>query len=208
MPLIRTVQINKATKIGIWQIAEDENFFRRRVDLEPGVHHWHKRLQHLAARYLLTELFPGFPLNDIRILESGKPVLPGDPCHFSLSHCGDFAAAIVSRTERVGIDIEIFTSKTEKVAHKFLSPPELEFIEHADGLPAVNKTVCWCAKEAVYKWYGNGGVDFREHILLQPFYPGKTGTIGCRFKKDELSRELSLTYFLGENFCTAWVGEN
>jgi hypothetical protein len=28
-------------------------------------------------------------------------------------------------------------------------------------------TLCWSAKEAIYKWYGNGGVDFKKHIQLK-----------------------------------------
>ena len=30
-------------------------------------------------------------------------------------------------------------------------------------------TLCWSGKEAVYKWYGLGGVDFKEHIRLRQF---------------------------------------
>ncbi|HUR11439.1 MAG TPA: hypothetical protein VM012_08720, partial [Flavitalea sp.] len=28
-------------------------------------------------------------------------------------------------------------------------------------------TLMWSAKEAIFKWYGLGGVDFRQHIILQ-----------------------------------------
>ncbi|TAN00062.1 MAG: 4-phosphopantetheinyl transferase, partial [Chitinophagaceae bacterium] len=66
MPLIRFIKTDSA-KIGIWNISEREAFFSNRINLGKNVQHPHKRLQHLAARYLLTELEPDFPVNEIQI---------------------------------------------------------------------------------------------------------------------------------------------
>lgn len=203
MPLVRTIQISASTKIGIWRIAEDENFFREKVSITPKIHHWHKRLQHLAARYLLVELFPDFPMGEIRVMDSQKPYLENNNYHFSLSHCGDYAAAIVSRAGLAGIDIEHFTPKIERIAPKFLEETELQFIVPSARVKHI--TVCWSAKEAVYKWYGLGGVDFREHIHLQPFDLQNTGIIPCYFVKDGLETAITLHYFVEETYCVAWV---
>jgi 4'-phosphopantetheinyl transferase len=29
--------------------------------------------------------------------------------------------------------------------------------------------VCWCAKEAIYKWHGKKGLEFKKHIHIKPF---------------------------------------
>ena len=89
-------QINENTRLGIWKIEETESFFLQKVPIKKDVSHPHKRLQHLAGRYLLTCLFPDFPLEEVLIADTRKPFLPNEAYHFSISHCGDFAAAIAS----------------------------------------------------------------------------------------------------------------
>lgn len=203
MALIRTIQIDPATKLGVWKIGEEETFFRSTVIIEPDVHHPHKRLQHFAGRYLLRQLFPDLPVNEIRILESRKPYIPGNPYYFSISHCGDFAAAIVSTREHVGIDIENVQPKIGRVAHKFLAPREEEFMSPQHRLQ--HQTVCWSAKEAVYKWYGLGGLDFKANMQLQSFPFQQTGFITCDFLKDDRIACLDLQYILEDNLCLAWT---
>ncbi|WP_295117354.1 4'-phosphopantetheinyl transferase superfamily protein [uncultured Chitinophaga sp.] len=205
MPIIRTIQIDEDTKLGVWKIGEQEAFFRSKVAIEPEIHHPHKRLQHFAGRYLLLELFPDLPVNDIRVMESRKPYLPDHSYHFSISHCGDYAAAIVSRKAAVGIDIELAQPKIEKISHKFLGPQELAFIDPVRSL--LHKSVCWSVKEAVYKWYGLGSVDFREHMQLQPFPFMPAGMLTCDFLKPDKNTRLYLHYLMDGEMCLAWVVE-
>lgn len=176
MALFYQHNISNTTRLGIWHIAEPERFFMEKVSLQRHITHPHKRLQHLAGRYLLKTLFPDFPYELIAIADTKKPYLPNDVYHFSISHCGDYAAAIVSSTERVGIDIEIPTPKVDRIRQKFLHPDELQLLEKQyprDNLTAVKSpyyrslTTLWSAKEAVFKWYGKGEVDFSEHIRLE-----------------------------------------
>ena len=107
MPIFFQHQINETTRLGIWKIEETEEFFLSNVPLQQEVTHPLKRLQHLAGRFLLQFLYPGFPYELIRIADTRKPYLPNEQYHFSISHCGDYAAAIVSSDQRVGVDIEI-----------------------------------------------------------------------------------------------------
>lgn len=133
------------------------------------VTHPYKRLQHLAGRYLLPVLFEDFPLEEIKVADTRKPYLPGEKYHFSISHCGNYAAAIASSGQRVGIDIELVTPRIEGISPKFLSPVEKDFLaqwELFDQLQLELTTVIWSAKEAVYKWHGLGGLDFKSHMQL------------------------------------------
>ena len=116
--------INDFAKIAIWHIAEEKNFFLAKVPLQREITHPHKQLQHLAGRYLLPELFTDFPLEEIVIADTKKPFLENEKYHFSISHCGDFAAAIVSNTKRVGVDIEKVNEKIGNIFPKFLSEKE------------------------------------------------------------------------------------
>lgn len=179
MPIFFQHQINEATRLGIWKIEESEDFFKNNVPLQRDVTHPHKRLQHLAGRFLLQFLFPAFPYELIQIADTRKPFLPDEQYHFSISHCGDYAAAIVSRDRRVGIDIEIPVEKIIRIRDKFLHKEE---IIHYPVPDIQSLTLFWSAKEAVFKWYGDGGVDFREHIRLQQLRE-KEKSIDCFFAK-------------------------
>lgn len=211
MPLIRTIQMDQSTRLGVWKIGEQEQegFFRSRVNISPEIHHPHKRLQHFAGRYLLLELFPDFPIKEIRVMNSRKPVLQCNSFHFSISHCRDYVAAIVSKKAAVGIDIEAMQPKIEKVSHKFLGPEERAFMDPQHTL--AHKTICWSAKEAVYKWYGLGSIDFKEHIRLEPFLFQPAGFISCNFNRLDTNARLYLQYYImegEEGMCLAWTSTN
>ncbi len=204
MPIFFQQQVNENTRLGIWKIEETEEFFKGNVPLHRDVTHPHKRLQHLAGRFLLQFLFPDFPYELIEIADTRKPFLPSEQYHFSISHCGDYAAAIVSRDNRVGIDIEIPVEKISRIMYKFLNADEhttFRIMEMSDHLSPL-ATLLWSAKESVFKWYGQGAVDFRRHIILQKIHEG-TETIDCLFGK--IQQPLSIHYRKFEGLVLAWV---
>src|SRR5262245_49022430 len=168
MPIFFQHQINESTRLGIWKIEENEDFFKSNVPQHRDVTHPHKRLQHLAGRFLLQFLFPDFPYDLIQIADTRKPYLPNEQYHFSISHCGDFAAAVVSSKQRVGIDIEIIRPLVAEVMSKFLSQNEKNMLYR--GTILEQSTLFWSAKESVFKWHGEGGVDFRQHIQIQKIH--------------------------------------
>ena len=208
MPLVYQQNINEATKLAVWHIAEKEDFFLKRVPLQKEITHPHKRLQHLAGRYLLTELFDDFPLELIRIADTKKPFLPNEAYHFSISHCGDYAAVIVSSLNRVGTDVEIVSEKVFRIKDKFLSHSEQlmlgrmynsEFrIQNSELF-----TLCWSIKEAMFKWYGLGKVDFKEHMRIDKIAVHSNEFIAhCIFKKETAVNIIVKGLLFNENILT------
>ena len=201
MPLVYQQNINAVTKMGVWHITETEDFFLQQVPLQKEITHWHKRLQHLAGRYLLKELYPDFPLELIKIADTRKPFLEDEAYHFSISHCGDYAAVVVSKAYRVGVDVELITDKVEKIIHKFLSKQEKKLLQ-ADAVKKT-ATLLWSVKESVYKWKGSGGVDFIKHINIKSIEEKQDeGVVHCIFNK-EIPLQIHYLYF-NNNFLT-WV---
>jgi len=203
MPIFFQQQINDTTRLGIWKIEETEEFFKGNVPQHRDVTHPHKRLQHLAGRFLLQFLYPDFPYELIKIADTRKPFLPNEQYHFSISHCGDYAAVIVSKDKRVGVDIEIPTNKIFRVKDKFLGDKEKS--QWQTQLTAHNSpltTLFWSSKEAVFKWYGDGGVNFSEHIQLKKQHQ-ENETIDCYFSKTQT--DLSIHYRLFDHLVLAWV---
>ncbi len=203
MPLVYQQNINAVTKIGVWHIAEEEDFFLKQVPLQRTITHWHKRLQHLAGRLLLKELYPDFPVGLIQVADTKKPFLENEPYHFSISHCGDYAAAMVSKEYRVGVDVELVTPKIELIQFKFMSDVELKISNGQQAAGRQWATLCWSVKESVYKWWGNGGVDFKKDIVIITISgDAGEGIVHCVFKDD---RELNVHFLhFNDNYLT-WV---
>jgi hypothetical protein len=185
MPLLIYQQLDTAAKLGVWRIEEPELFFREHTGLVSAISHPRKRLQHLAGRFLLKELEPSLSLQAIQPGPSGKPLAQDGAFHFSLSHCGYYVAAILSPSGPVGIDIEQVQSRIRTLRHKFLNPEEEALLaQHIPG-EAEAFTFGWSVKEAVYKWNGEGLVDFRQHMRIEAVqYQNEVWIASCRFLKN------------------------
>ena len=210
MPILFQKQVDDSTAMAVWKIEEEEDFFLRKVPLLQEVSHPHKRLQHLAGRYLLFLLAPGFPFYEIKINEARKPYLPSGQYLFSISHCGDYAAVIISSQEDCGVDIELISPKTEKVKTKYLNEDELLYVQSLQDIYQEKYkqnelyTICWCVKEAVYKWWGNGKVDFRQHIRIQNLAAAKQEMM-VHFQNELIENDLILHLMRLEDLVTAWT---
>ena len=209
MPLFYQQDINETTRLGVWKIEEEEDFFLQSVPLQRNITHPHKRLQHLAGRYLLRFLFPDFPNEEIAIADTRKPFLPDEQYHFSISHCGNYAAALVSSTARVGIDIENITPRVEKIKHKFLHPDELLYVNNHPAEKQIELlTLLWSTKEAMFKWWGRGDVDFSEVLRVNDFIFSSEGVMAALFVKEDIEVPLNINYQMHDGLSLAWVVSN
>jgi phosphopantetheinyl transferase len=106
------------------------------------------------------------------------------------------------------VDIEIPTEKIGRIMHKFLSAKEHEIFNLVPGVGNSiaddfrQSALLWSAKESVFKWYGNGSVDFRKEIQLLQQHGGNE-TIDCFFSKDEF--ELTIHYRQFGGLVLAWL---
>jgi len=213
MPLVYQKNINPTTKLGVWHIAEPEEFFLAQVPLQREITHPNKRLQHLAGRYLLRELYPDFPYDLIRIADTRKPFLANEAYHFSISHCGKYATVMVSLDYRVGVDVELITHKVEKIKHKFLSEEEQLLLKNVPNAPydvfsEKLLTAAWSIKESLFKWQGSSEVDFIKHLPIVKIQIGdNSGLAHCKILKEgEIDLKVHLLFFDGN--CFSWVFTN
>ncbi|MEO6731543.1 MAG: 4'-phosphopantetheinyl transferase superfamily protein [Ferruginibacter sp.] len=210
MPLVYQQNINVSTKLGVWHIDEAEEFFLKKVSLQREILHPNKRLQHLAGRYLLQELFPAFPSELIRIADTRKPFLENEAFHFSISHCGTYAAVIVSADHRAGVDVELISSKVEKVKHKFLTEEEQQIFQEIPLFPysVFNEkllTAAWSIKESLFKWQASNEVDFKKHLVITKVsINDNKGIAHCTIFKDGGIDLLVHFLFFNKN-CISWV---
>ena len=205
MPLVYQQNINEYTRLGVWHITEQEDFFTQEPVLLPTITHPLKRKQHLAGRYLLKVLFESFPLH---LIESGspkKPFLKDHSFHFSIAHSGEYAAVIVSKKMQVGIDIEFPKEKILQISPKFLSEEDLLCLKTMSVSIVDLLTLGWCVKETVFKWHGQPEVDFKKHILLRSIsQEASFYNITCDFVKNQ-PITLSVNGFYLNGFFLTWL---
>jgi hypothetical protein len=63
----------------------------------------------------------------------------------------------------------------------------------------------WSIKESLFKWIGEGGVDFKEHLHITSLEKGEDGFIAsCKIDKEvKTELQVKLTFF--SNLCLASV---
>ena len=92
--------------------------------------------------------------------ENGAPILENRAEHIGVSHSADFVAVIISN-QRCAIDIERLDRNFERVAPRYMRLDE-ETLSGDERLRAV----VWCAKEALYKYAAERGLDLLRDIKL------------------------------------------
>jgi phosphopantetheinyl transferase len=202
-------QVDDNTEFAIWKIEEDadELYSQLRLDEQEQAHYeslkvGKRNLHWLGTRVLLRKMLQTNEYIDCKVDSHGKPYLVNLPYHISLSHSFDYAAVMIGK-EPVGIDIEQVKEKVERIAHKFMRKEELAFISGADKIQQLYG--CWCAKEAVYKCFGQKEVSFADNILLAPFNFEGHGWINAHLLKDEISIKYDVGYLQYQDYMIGYV---
>lgn len=204
MPLVQYFKQN-AADCGLWKIEEDAVFFQANIPYVSPATHPEKQLQQLASRMVLASLYPDFPFEGVTVNAAGKPVLNDDRLHFSLSHCKGFAAGIVSEKGPVGIDVEVISDRVMKIEKKFLNTHELELLGQVDQhLRSSYATLLWSIKETVYKYWGRGGVDFAQEMLVTVVNFSDQGIARVVFRKQD-AYPLEVQFLRYDQVWLSWI---
>jgi phosphopantetheinyl transferase len=209
MAIVYTQQVDNDTEFAIWKIEEeaDELYSQLRLDEHEKAFYEQlkigkRNLHWLGTRVLLRKLLRTDEYIDFKVDPHGKPYLVNLPYHVSLSHSFDYAAVMIGKRP-VGIDIEQVKEKVERIAHKFMRKEELDFINGSDKINQLY--VCWCAKEAVYKCYGQKEVSFADNILLQPFNFEGHGYVNARLQKGGINLSYDVGYLQYQDYMIGYV---
>jgi phosphopantetheinyl transferase len=169
MPIIFHRNIVHSVSVAVWKIAETEEFLVKNIsllnsDIEKiqSLSLAKRRLERLACRHALAFLLQTDRV-EIRYSITGAPQITQG--FVSFAHSGAYAAAAFSHDTPVGLDLEKISDKITRLYPRFMpsvsSPlPKIASISH---LPAY----IWCAKEAAYKLYARGDIDFVQAITIE-----------------------------------------
>ena len=176
--LIRKEYIQSGALLGIWKITEsrDELLAQFPATLRNEVNHYlenirseRRSIEWLSTRVMLFQL-----LGEEKIIQNkqdGSPYLEGGDQSISISHTREYAAILLHQNLPVGVDIETRTERVSRIAYKFIA--ENEYIDPQQK--TVHQLLHWSAKESLFKLIGLQGIDFREHLHIDPFTPAPKG---------------------------------
>ena len=201
MPLYKTIHISKDVVLYIWKVTETEAVLRQNISLtstseervkgmKSGIH----RRGFLSIRHLLLQ--EGYQDKDLFYDDLGKPHL-NNGNYISITHSFEFTGIIVSRREKVGIDIEKQREKIIRIAHKFTTLNTKDSTQSIEQI-VKNLTLLWGAKESIYKISAIQGLSFLQNIYLEPGFANKEWFQGVvNFGKQENRYQVSHLEFEG-----------
>ncbi len=202
-------QVDDDTEFAIWKIEEDaaDLYSQLRLDEQEKVHYeslkvGKRNLHWLGTRVLLRKMLHTDDYIDCKVDSNGKPYLVTLPYQISLSHSFEYAAVMIGK-QPVGIDIEQVKEKVERIAHKFMRKEEMAFISKNNRINQLY--VCWCAKEAIYKCYGQKEVSFADNIFLEPFEFEGHGFVNARLVKDNIDINYTIGYLQYHDYMVGYV---
>lgn len=193
MPLLLTRHPFPGTTFGLWQIAEEEAFFREELPLASGeetemakLKNDLRRSEWLAGRWLLHKLSGAPQRLPLAKDAFSKPFFPeNEHLACSLSHSHGIVGALIREWSEApeapspksqipnpryltcGCDIQMLVEKMPRLAPKFLNLTEEQFVAGFDPSTQFDLLhVFWTAKEALYKAYGLKELDFRAHLQV------------------------------------------
>lgn len=194
MPLTRKQRLDDDSWLAVWKMDEplDSLPRPRQVDLSQ---YKSQRLREKLTEYALLSELAGQDSLVIDHDEDGAPLVEG--FHISISHTKGWAAMILSKCHRSGVDIEYVSDRVNRIVSRFMRDDEPQ-----DTLN--ERIITWCAKEAAYKYYHEQHLGFLDMRLL-PFTPQETGTahlVNLRQGETkavnyEVNKEFALVYIMG-----------
>jgi phosphopantetheinyl transferase len=199
MSLYRHTKLSQHIQLGIWEITESvEELFHGIVIHEEEKASYDsftnnsRKKQWLATRRLLAILGKR---DDLWIDhdENRKPIISDNDICISITHTQDYAAILLGKNVSLGIDIEKIHPRILKIKHKFVADEEFLFLSEDENYLA-QLYLIWSAKEAMFKYYEKGNMDFKKHMFVYPFEFKKSGIINAHINCNHMNQEINLCY--------------
>lgn len=207
MPILQQQQVG-TVRWAVWQIDESEAQLRQLFSLSQAEEDRlkdftapHRRLEWLAVRALLYRISD----KELEICynENGKPYIADGSYHIGISHTKGYAAIILSPNIEVGIDIEQYGRRVEKVTSHYLRADEKPTIY--EGEQVWSLLLHWSAKETIYKCLNLLEVDLIKHLRIFPFQVQKEGVFRAVEYRTPQQHEYDIHYQLHPDFVLTYT---
>lgn len=197
--------ISETSLLGIWQIDESKDELlsllddKDSLDAILSLKSEIRVLEMLAGRVLLKELLG--EEKRICYTPSGKPYLEDASFHISISHTKKYVGVVVDAINPLGLDLEQIGDKIKRVRSRVVS--DREYIDPDNEV--VHLLLHWSAKEAMFKHMDEEGVNFLNHLFVEPFNPERTGYFSASETRTDKKTRFDAYYEVKEEFVLVCV---
>lgn len=189
----------------VWNITESPDFFieqlqlstEQQIVIQEKYKHPTALKQWLASRHSLQLLFQTSFANFHKNVH-GKLESANTEQQLSISHSDDYIAVVKASTA-IGVDIQTFNPKLSRIASKFIDYKLLQQLQKSP-LYQDYLHVYWGVKEALFKAYGLGQVNFINHLHISPFEMTKSGTTTAQLNKPNFKATYNVFYEKTEDY--------
>ncbi len=211
MPLILKENFQEDCIFGIWEIQEGFDELLKEIHLFPGekermenFRSEARQIEFLSVRILLKALLG----KSCQIVYSDrkKPYLHQSEYRISISHSQTLTAIMLSKTKKVGLDLEYMSHKISRVAHKFINDDE-QITTDPDKIK-YHLYIHWCAKEALYKICDKQDINFKRNLTIEPFEPDECGIIHGWVDNKFWHDKFEMYYFAINNYIVVYCCKN
>ena len=124
----------------------------------------------------------------------------------SISHTRGYAAVAYSTKGPIGLDIEHISDRVERIADRFTSPAEAEYIDtHEQHERMLYHLINWSAKETLYKLFDSPSMaEFKEVFHIAPYALAECGTMNATVCNAEKTL-LAVSYRTFPEFVCTWA---
>lgn len=189
----------------IWELTEPLPFYVEQLQLSPTQLEQLEQnftnpvalLEWLASRYCLQLLLER-AYTDFKKNEHGKLELVDQSWKLSISHSNQRIAVVKSKLD-IGIDIQVLSPKLQRIASKYIAPKLLA--ELRDSPQYIDYLhIYWGIKEALFKAYGLGQVNFIKHLHISPFVFEQKGVTKAKITKENFEADYEVFYEKKEDY--------
>ncbi|MCX6291117.1 MAG: 4'-phosphopantetheinyl transferase superfamily protein [Bacteroidetes bacterium] len=181
MPLDYQIKSEKFS-LAIWQMDESLEELQGHLNLSAGdsdtLNHFkseYRKREWLTTRVLVKKLLSSKEEVRIDYQPNGKPFLIESDYSISISHTKNYVSVLLSKSGAAGIDLETIQPRIEKISKKFVTADEEKFIEKEKRI--TYQHVIWGTKEVLFKIYGDGNLNFLEHLHVDKFVLNDCGEL-------------------------------
>lgn len=135
---------------------------------------------------------------------NGKPNLAISGHKISISHSKGLLGIILHNNLEVGIDLQHETDKIFKIKNRYMSTKELQSSNSEEW----QLLTYWCAKEALYKYYSKGNVEFSSNLFVHPFKSEQSGILNGEIHMHDMNTTMPLGYEVIEDTMVVYTLED
>ncbi len=199
MPLLSIEDISPGCRLGLWKIEECINgILEADGRLESVLEYVEQYRSESRRKEVMAVYALLFAMTDnarLRISHDklSRPLVEG--YHVSVSHTRGYAALLLSTHSDVAVDIEYFSNRVERVAHKFIAPDE-------EASDLYSKLIHWSAKETIYKLFAEEKLDYFD-MKVSPFVLLEEGMIDVADLKE--NKKQRVYYRLNDKYVLTYA---